>query len=93
MARPPKRRVVSRRKRGTNAMILNVAVLLLCLVVILVFKQIVAQKTAEFIDEFSPAEGSGTETNPDAIALSINVARELLDEAREAGLRRTRNIP
>lgn len=70
-------------------MLLNVGVLLLCLVVILVFKGIVANKTAEFMDEFSPEEGSGEGTGAEAeaaaLALTVGVAQQLLHEAQSAG--------
>ena len=67
-------------------MLLNVGVLLLCLVVILVFKGIVANQTAEFMDEFAPgsgsgAEGSGTEAKAAAVELTVGVARQLLHDA------------
>lgn len=73
-------------------MMLNVGVLLLCLVVILLFKNIAGDRAAGFMDAFAP-EGSGQAADYSAEDRAAGVASELVGQAADAAYEATRSAP
>ena len=64
-------------------MFLNVGILLLCLLAIILFKRVVADRTADFMQEFAPPTAGSGEGTGDAerLELSIDVAENLIHQA------------
>jgi len=76
-------------------MLVNVAVLVLCLVAVIVFKQIVADRTAGFMQVFAPPDagsGEGSEGR-DGATLSIDVAKSLIYQSVEQATRARPTLP
>lgn len=77
---PPPRPRVPR----SSLTLLNVTFLLLLLVGILLFKRTVGDRTADFMEQFSPAEG--TAQGAEQTDLAVDVAKNLVVRAIEGAL-------